>query len=312
PLDAVERYDRLQDPPAVRIGRKLGVRALGPRRVSRLDLSYRHSELERVDTDLRLDLESGREDRKTLHETPGKDPVAGENVGEAASEQAGKQAGEQLVPDDVAAAKGLFLFVAAGPDDHVELFGDEHVDHRRSGLGIVGEIAVRYHVDVGVDVGEHPTDDVPLPLLALRADDRTSLGSDLAGPVRAVVVVDVDGGGGQRLLEAGNSGGDRRLLIVTWQEHGDARLRLRTVQAIPHLLQPAIAARWLPATTESRTCPRRGARACPAESQRHRPGPARDYRRNRDEQNRRGQNRTSARRRAVRIRSGLRCSCGVS
>ena len=64
PLDPVEMEDRLQDPPAVALGRELGDRALGPRAVSGDDLADRHGQLERVDADLGLGLEAARQRRE--------------------------------------------------------------------------------------------------------------------------------------------------------------------------------------------------------------------------------------------------------
>ena len=133
---------------------------------------------------------------------------------------------KSAVADHVAAAVGLLLLVATGADDHVELLVEEHLDHRRGGGGIVGQIAVGHDIDVGVDVGEHAADDVALALLALGADDGAGLGGGRYGAVAAIVVVDVDGGAGQRLPEAGDRGRDRRFLVVAGQKHGDSRLIL--------------------------------------------------------------------------------------
>ncbi len=126
----------------------------------------------------------------------------------------------------MAAAIGVLLVVPPGADDHVELVRDKLIDHRRRRLGIVGEVAVRHDIDVGVDVGEHPPHDMSLALLPLGAHHGARLRGDLARPVAAVVVVDVDGGAGQRGAEAGDGRAYRRLLIVAGQEHGDAHLRV--------------------------------------------------------------------------------------
>ena len=83
-----------------------------------------------------------------------------------------QQAGEQPVAEHVAAAIGLRRLVLAGADDHVELLVDQHRDHLRRGLGIVGQVAVGHDIDVGIDVGEHAADDMALALLPLGADDR--------------------------------------------------------------------------------------------------------------------------------------------
>ena len=79
------------------------------------------------------------------------------------------------VAEHMAAAIGVLLLVPPRADDHVELLGEQHLDHRRRGRGIVGQIAVGHDVNVGVDVGEHAADDMALALLALGADDRAGL-----------------------------------------------------------------------------------------------------------------------------------------
>ena len=114
-----------EDPPAVGIGRKLGVRAFGAGAVGGFDLADRHAQFERVDAHLGLDLEAGGEYREALDEAAREHAVAGEDIAEAAPEQAGEQTGEDAVPEDVAAAVGVLRFVAAGADDHVELVGEQ-------------------------------------------------------------------------------------------------------------------------------------------------------------------------------------------
>ena len=135
------------------------------------------------------------------------------------------------------AAIGVFRLVTAGADDHVELLVDQHVDHLRRSGGIVGQVAVGHQVDVGVDVREHAPDDIALALLPLRPDDRAGLGGDFAGPVGAVVIVDVNRRIGQRRTESGDGRRDRGFLIVAGQDHGDGchgtrcRLRVRTCKS---------------------------------------------------------------------------------
>src|SRR5204863_8484144 len=141
---------------------------------------------------LGIDLETGGEDREALDEPAREDPVAREDIAEATPEQAGEKPGEDSISERVAAAIRLLLLVAPGADDHVELLGEQLVDHRRGGLGVIGQIAVRHDVNVGVDVGEHPADDMTLALLTLAANNCAGLGGDLAGAVGAVVVVNVD------------------------------------------------------------------------------------------------------------------------
>jgi len=122
--------------------------------------------------------------------------------------------------------------VPSDADDHVESFGQQHVDHRRGGFGVISEVAVSHDVDVGIDVGEHAPNDMALALLALAADDGSGLRCDLPRPVAAVVVVDVDGGRRQSGAKTAHGRADRRFLVVARQEHGDARWRL-TVQLVP-------------------------------------------------------------------------------
>ena len=110
-------------------------------------------------------------------------------------------------------------------------------------LRIVGQVAVRHDVNVGLDVGEHPADDAAFALLSFRSNDRARSCRDFARPVAAIVVVDVDGRFRQRLAKALDGRADRRFLVVARQKHGDARLLLcghhppghvqRAVEALP-------------------------------------------------------------------------------
>ena len=101
----------------------------------------------------------------------------------------------------MAAAIGLLELRLAGADDHVELLVEQLADQCRRGRRVIGRVAVGHHVDVRLDVGEHAADDMALALHPLGADDRARLGGNLAGAVAAVIVVDVDGGAGQRGAE---------------------------------------------------------------------------------------------------------------
>ena len=117
----------------------------------------------------------------------------------------------------------LLLLVPTRADDHVELLGEQQVDHRGRGLRIVGQIAVGHDVNVGIDVSEHAADNMALALLTLAPDEGAGLGSDLARPVAAIVVVNVDDRAGQRRAESGDRRRDRRFLIVAGQQNGDFR-----------------------------------------------------------------------------------------
>src|SRR6185369_2301782 len=75
PFNAIQDENRLQDSPAVTIGRELGFRSLGPGRIGRLDLPDRHPKLEGMDADLSLDLEPGRENREAFDEPARKNAI---------------------------------------------------------------------------------------------------------------------------------------------------------------------------------------------------------------------------------------------
>ena len=92
--------------------------------------------------------------------------------------------------------------MAPDPNDHVQTVGHQHVDHDRRRARIVGQIAIGHDIDVRVDIGEHAHDDMALALLSLAPDDRSCPLRDLASPVRAIVVVNVNGGAGECCTEA--------------------------------------------------------------------------------------------------------------
>ena len=167
---------------------------------------------------------SPRQFREAL--TSGQKTVAREDVGEASAEQAGEDRGEQPVAEPVAAPIGLLDFRLAGSDDHVEPFLDQAADELGGGGGVVGRIAVGHHIDVRLDVGEHSSDHMALPLHPFLADDRSCRLRDLAGAVAAIIVVDVDERRRQSRPERRHRLGDRRLLIVAWEEDCDPKLRL--------------------------------------------------------------------------------------
>jgi len=116
----------------------------------------------------------------------------------------------------------------AGADDHVELLVDQFGDQLGRRRRIVGRIAVGHYIDVGLDVGEHPAHDMALALHPLGADDGAGLNRDLAGPVGAVIVVDVDARGGQRGAKARDGLRDRRFLVVAGKQDRDCEFPIST------------------------------------------------------------------------------------
>jgi len=223
PLDAVERDDRAQDAPAVRIGAELGGRAFGAGEIGRLDLGDGHLEFERMDADLGLDLESGRQHRKTFDEAAREDTVARQDVRKAAAEQTGEHPRQQPVAEAMTAAIGLDRLPHPAADHHVELLVEKALDQRRNGGRVVGRVAIGHDIDVGIDVGEHAADDIALALHPFGANNRAGGCGDLTGAIAAVVVVDVDSGVGQRGSETGDRLRDRRFLVVAGQQDCDSR-----------------------------------------------------------------------------------------
>ena len=99
-------------------------------------------------------------------------------------EDPGRQAVEGLVTGLVAGAVGaLLLHVTANAQDMVVGPLQEGRDHVGQGGGVIGVIAVDHDVDIGLDIGEGPTDHVALALALLTANDGTGGGRDLGGAV---------------------------------------------------------------------------------------------------------------------------------
>ena len=51
--------------------------------------------------------------------------------------------------------------------NEVEVFLDRSTDHARGSVGFVSRVAVHQHVNIGVNVCEHATDDIPFSLTRL-------------------------------------------------------------------------------------------------------------------------------------------------
>ena len=138
-------------------------------------------------------------------------------------EQLREQPGHHPVAQHMPAPIRLRGLMDARADHHIELL----VEHARHQLGrarrLVGRVAVRHDIEVGIDVGEHPADDRALALDALGADHRARRARDLDGAVAAIVVVDVDRGRRQRRAELRHRPRDRRLFVVARQQDGDGR-----------------------------------------------------------------------------------------
>ena len=85
---------------------------------------------------------------------------------------------------------------------HVEMIRQQPLDHARRAGGIIGRIAVDQHIDVGVDIGEHPPHHMALALTAFAAYLGAGRARDLGGTVRRIVVVDENFGRRQALRKS--------------------------------------------------------------------------------------------------------------
>ena len=103
------------------------------------------------------------------------------------------QGGQDVVAEPMPLSVGVHAFGHSGAVDEVEALVDRAADHPGSGLRFIGRVAVDQHKDIGVNVGEHATNDVALSLARLVADNRARGPSDIDGAIGRVVVVNVDG-----------------------------------------------------------------------------------------------------------------------
>src|SRR5579872_4693460 len=108
------------------------------------------------------------------------------------------------------------------PDYHIERLGGENLDHLRSDRRLVGVIAIDEHVDIGIDVAEHPPDDVTLALHGLVADDRACGLGARRRVIAGVIVVNVDGRCRQCGAKVTDDMRNGHLLIEARNEHGDS------------------------------------------------------------------------------------------
>ena len=132
---------------------------------------------------LGFDLETIRQHRKGFDEAARKHAVAGQDVLECLAEHRGEEARQHPVAGAVAGPVSGDRLIDAKAHHHVEVIVDQRVDHARGARGIVGRIAIDQHVDVGIDIGEHAPDHMPLALAALAAHDGAGRARDLDGAV---------------------------------------------------------------------------------------------------------------------------------
>ena len=138
------------------------------------------------------------------------------------AEDPGCQAVEGLVAGLVPGPVGaLLLHVTANAQHMIVRALEKSRDHGGQSSGVVGVVAVNHDIDVGLDVGEGPTDHVALALALLATDDGASGGRDLGGAVGGVVVVDVDAHRGNGRQKVGDDLPDRTLLVVARDDRCD-------------------------------------------------------------------------------------------
>ena len=117
--------------------------------------------------------------------------------------------------------------VDAKAHHHVEVVVDQRVDHARGARGVIGRIAIDQHIDVGIDIGEHAPDHMPLALAALAAHDGAGAARDIDGAVLRIVVVDENFGGRQRFAKIGNDGRDGGFLVEARHQNRNSQRRRR-------------------------------------------------------------------------------------
>src|SRR6185295_19680196 len=119
-------------------------------------------------------------------------------------------------------AVGLLFLSDAATDDHVEIFIDQFLDHFRRTRRVIGRVTVDEQINIRLDVGEHPADDMTFALTRFVSDDSAGLTGDLRRAVLRIIVVDVNDGARQRLLKFLDHFRDRGLFVVAGYKHGDA------------------------------------------------------------------------------------------
>ena len=181
---------------------------------------------ERMHGHFGLDLEAARIRGERLGETARQHPVARQHVARTRAEEDAEQRVERTVAEAVAApvrsTAGLLL---AHRGDHVEVVADELRDHARRTRRVVRRIAVDEHVDVGVDLAEHPPDYAALAGPRFCAHDSAGGLRRKCSRVARAVVVDVDDRLGQRGVEIGDDRCHRRRLVAAGNQDRDARTR---------------------------------------------------------------------------------------
>ena len=118
-------------------------------------------------------------------------------------------------------AIGDLVIVDTAADDHVELAIDQSLDHPAGTRRVICRVAVDEHIDIGINVGKHPPDHVPLALQRLRSHHGARSSRFGCGRIRGVVVVDKNSRVRQAAGEIAHHGTNRLRFVETRNDYAD-------------------------------------------------------------------------------------------
>ncbi len=222
PLVTQQPDDQAQDAPAIAPGSEFARRPRRPRPIRALDMGDRERQLQGVNRQFRLDVEPGGQHRKRLHEPAGQHLVSRQHVLDTVAENHPHRPREQKIAEAVPVPVSGIVRLAAYAVHQIERTCPGAVDHRRCQRRIIGIVAIRHHIEIGLDVTEHAADDVAFALQRLVPHHRTGLPGDRRRIVGRVVVKNVDRGLGQRAPKRMNHVGNRNFLVEAGKQNGNA------------------------------------------------------------------------------------------
>ena len=170
----------------------------------------------------RLDIEARGQHRKRLHEPPGQHLVSRQHVFDTVAEDHPHRPREQKIAEAVPVPVGGIVRLAPYAVHQIERAGPGAADHRRRQRRIIGIVAIRHHIEIGLDVAEHAADDVTFALKRLVPHHRAGLSGDRRRIVGRVVVENVDRGIGQGALKGMYHAGNGHFLVETGNQNGNA------------------------------------------------------------------------------------------
>lgn len=102
--------------------------------------------------------------------------------------------------------------------DHIKVFIEHKIDHRRGAVCVVSRVAVDEDENVGLDVGEYSAYDVSFALTRLAPDDHAGLASYLDSAICGIIVVEEYRGLRKHATEVADNATNRLFFIVARQE----------------------------------------------------------------------------------------------